>query len=114
MKKLDCLLVFDNIFFPFQIQDLNKMLKAIDSEVLQHEDSTLNVYMLVQVIGFLINAVVLRNNEDLKRAGYKLVSFLNVKYFILLQVNEHFLFLLENISATSAKIWKNSKNGWNS
>lgn len=47
------------------------MLKEIDTEFLQSEAAILNVYILVQVIGFLINSIVYRKNDDFLKAGYK-------------------------------------------
>lgn len=54
-----------------EFSELVKMLNELDDEMLQMEDNISIVYILVQCIGFLINAIVYGQNDDFKKAGYR-------------------------------------------
>ncbi|KNC28619.1 hypothetical protein FF38_04914 [Lucilia cuprina] len=53
-----------------EFSELIKMLEELDDELLQEEEHIRIVYVLVQCLGFVINAVVYGKNDDLKKAGY--------------------------------------------
>lgn len=55
------------------------MLHVIDDEVLQMEDSTQVVYILVQCIGFLTNSIVFGQNDEFKKGGYRTCFTYSVK-----------------------------------
>lgn len=60
-----------DMFCFLEFNELSKMLKGLDKEVLQMEENICLVYILVQCLGFLINAVVFGKNDDFKKAGYR-------------------------------------------
>ncbi|XP_037814544.1 uncharacterized protein LOC119605482 [Lucilia sericata] len=53
-----------------KFSELIKMLEELDDELLQEEEHIRIVFVLVQCLGFVINAVVYGKNDDLKKAGY--------------------------------------------
>lgn len=53
------------------LSELIKMLNELDDEILQMEENIRIVYILVQCVSFIINAIVFGRNGDLEKAGYR-------------------------------------------
>lgn len=54
-----------------EFNELMKILNELDDQLLLKEDNIRVVYILIQSIGFLVNAIVFGQNEDFKKAGYR-------------------------------------------
>ncbi|XP_073833325.1 uncharacterized protein [Musca autumnalis] len=54
-----------------ELSELIKILNELDDQLLVKEDNTRIVYILIQCIGFLVNAIVFGQNKDFEKAGYR-------------------------------------------
>ncbi|XP_013105202.1 uncharacterized protein LOC106085482 [Stomoxys calcitrans] len=54
-----------------EFSELMKILNELDDQLLLKEENLRIVYILIQSVGFLVNAIVFGQNDDFKKAGYR-------------------------------------------
>lgn len=79
-----------------ELSELIKILNELDDQLLIKEDNTRIVYILIQSIGFLVNAIVFGQNKDFEKAGYR-------NYF---SYTKRELEKLKDYAEHLAKLWK--------